>query len=48
MILFLNKKELFGKKIVQYQLTVCLPDYDGGINVCTNDAMLVWNTFKTV
>ena len=31
MILFLNKKELFDKKIVEYPLTVCFGDYDEGL-----------------
>jgi GTPase SAR1 family protein len=29
MILFLNKRDLFGEKIVKVPLTVCFPDYDG-------------------
>jgi GTPase SAR1 family protein len=29
MILFLNKRDLFGEKITKVPLTVCFPDYDG-------------------
>jgi len=29
MILFLNKRDLFGEKIVKVPLTVCFPDYSG-------------------
>jgi GTPase SAR1 family protein len=29
MILFLNKRDLFGDKIAKVPLTVCFPDYDG-------------------
>jgi GTPase SAR1 family protein len=29
MILFLNKRDLFGEKIVKVPLSVCFPDYDG-------------------
>ena len=29
LILFLNKKDIFAKKIKKYPLTVCFPEYDG-------------------
>eukprot|EP01103_Thecamoeba_quadrilineata_P008669 TRINITY_DN183_c1_g1_i1.p1 TRINITY_DN183_c1_g1~~TRINITY_DN183_c1_g1_i1.p1 ORF type:complete len:358 (-),score=74.80 TRINITY_DN183_c1_g1_i1:188-1240(-) len=32
MILFLNKRDLFAKKILQVDLNVCFPEYNGGKN----------------
>jgi len=31
-ILFLNKKDLFEQKIQKVDLTICFPDYEGGLN----------------
>lgn len=32
-ILFLNKKDLFGEKIKKSPLTICFPEYTGGCHV---------------
>ena len=40
-ILFLNKKDLFEKKITKSPLTLCFPDYTGGIGVVTVTALTV-------
>ena len=46
LLLFLNKKDIFARKIKTVPLTVCFPDYDGPPRSYENASLYIWQQFE--
>lgn len=46
LLLFLNKKDVFARKIASIPLETCFPDYDGPPRSYENASLYIWQQFE--